>query len=160
MRVDFYCIFPPYPPHTRVKGDVCMTKSETLCRHAALAVLGGMTYNLIELIWRGRTHGSMFLAGGVCFELIGLIARRVRVPFVAKCGLCALAITAVEFVSGCVVNLWLNLAVWDYSHMRFHLKGQVCLLYSVFWLFISAAAMPLYIWAYGRSFRRRLAERS
>ncbi len=136
-----------------------MTKRQTLCRHAALAVLGGLTYNLLELLWRGRTHGSMFIAGGVCFELIGLIARRVRAPLAVKCGLCALAITAVEFISGCVVNLWLNLGVWDYSTMRFHLKGQVCLLYSAFWLILSAAAMPLYVWLYGRLFRRRLAKR-
>ncbi len=137
-----------------------MNKRQAVGLHMGLGVLGGATYTLIELLWRGRTHGSMFVVGGVCFELIGLVARRVRAPLAVKCGLCALAITAVEFVSGCVVNLWLKLAVWDYSTLRFNLKGQVCLLYSAFWLVLSAAAMPLYGWVYRRlALRCHLAKR-
>ncbi len=131
---------------------------QTIYRHAMLAAVGGLSYNLLELVWRGRTHWSMFLVGGACFELIGLIARRVRGPLAAKCGLCSLAITIVEFISGCVVNLWFGMNVWDYSNMRFHLKGQVCLLYSVLWLVISVVAMPVYGWLYLRLFRCRLAE--
>ncbi len=136
-----------------------MQMKQIIRRHAALATVGGLSYNILELIWRGRTHWSMFLVGGVCFELIGLIARRVRAPLVAKCGLCSLGITAVEFVSGCIVNLWWGMRVWDYSDMRFNLKGQVCLLYSAFWLAISLVAMPVYGWLYTRLFRRRLAKR-
>ena len=32
---------------------------------------GGATYLTIELLFRGRSYGSMFLAGGLCFLLIG-----------------------------------------------------------------------------------------
>ncbi len=135
-----------------------MVKKQTVCRHAALAVIGGVLYTGLELAWRGRTHGSMFAVGGVCFELIGLIARCVRAPLVLKCGLCSLGITAVEFISGCIVNLWLGWRVWDYSGMRFHLKGQICLLYSLLWLGISTIAMPVYGWLYARLFRCRLAK--
>ncbi len=124
-----------------------------------MAMIGGLAYNLLELLWRGRTHWSMFLVGGGCFELIGLIARRVRAPLAVKCGLCALGITAAELVSGCVFNLWLGMAVWDYNGMRFNIKGQVCLLYSAFWMLISLAAMPVYAALYTRLFRRRLAKR-
>ena len=111
---------------------------------AELTVIGGLGYNLIELIWRRRTHWSMFLVGGVCFQLIGQVGRRVKAPLPIKCGLCALGITAVELVSGCILNLGLKLNVWDYSRMKYNIKGQVCLLYSVFWLLLSVAAMPLY----------------
>ena len=31
---------------------------------------GGSAYVLVELLWRGRSHFSMFLLGGLCFWLI------------------------------------------------------------------------------------------
>lgn len=94
----------------------------------------------------------MFLVGGTCFHLIGKIGSRFRTWNIArKCALCSLAVTAVEYVSGCLFNLRLKLNVWDYSEMPFNLNGQVCLLYTVLWGFLSATAMPLY-----RFFRRRL----
>ncbi len=103
-------------------------------------------YNLIELLWRGRTHWSMFFVGGACFEIIGSIHTRLRHhPLPVRCTLCAVAVTAVELVSGCVLNLWLGLKVWDYSTRRFHIKGQVCLLYSLFWLILSGLACPVYL---------------
>ena len=109
-----------------------------------LTVIGGLGYNLIELLWRRRTHWSMFLVGGACFQLIGQVGRRVRAPLAVKSGLCALGITAVELISGCILNLGLKLNVWDYSHNKWNIKGQVCMLYSVLWLLLSIAAMPLY----------------
>ncbi len=121
-----------------------MNKQQTRRLNAEMTVIGGLGYNLIELLWRGRTHWSMFLVGGACFHLIGQIGRRVRAPLAAKCGLCALGVTAVELVSGCILNLWWKLGVWDYSRQRWNIKGQVCLLYSVLWLLLSAAAIPLY----------------
>ncbi len=136
-----------------------MNRRQMVRLHIEMAVIGGLSYNLLELLWRGRTHWSMFFIGGVCFELIGLVVRRVRVPYTAKCGLCALTITVIEFISGCIINLWLKLAVWDYGTMRFNIKGQVCLLYSIFWLVISAVVMPLYGLLYKQLFRRRLTKR-
>ena len=111
---------------------------------AEMTAIGGLGYNLIELLWRGRTHWSMFFVGGACFQLIGQVGHRVKAPLAVRCGLCALGVTAVELVSGCILNLWLKLGVWDDSRMKYNIKGQVCLLYSVFWLLLSAAALPLY----------------
>ena len=45
-------------------------------------------------------------------------------------------VTALEFLTGCVVNLRLHWAVWDYSANRFQLLGQVCALYSFLWVFV------------------------
>ena len=30
-------------------------------------LIGSFGYGLIEILWRGRTHFSMLLAGGICF---------------------------------------------------------------------------------------------
>ena len=121
-----------------------MEKRQTRRLSAEMAVIGGVGYNVIELLWRGRTHWSMFLVGGACFHLIGQVGQRVRAPLAIKSALCALGVTLVELLSGCVLNLWLKLGVWDYSGNKWNVKGQVCLLYSVLWLLLSAAAMPLY----------------
>ena len=40
-------------------------------KQAVLFYLGGCAYMGLELLWRGRSHGSMFVAGGTCFLLIG-----------------------------------------------------------------------------------------
>ena len=38
-----------------------------------LFLIGGRIYTWIELLWRGRTHWSMFILGGLCFVLMGLL---------------------------------------------------------------------------------------
>ena len=35
-----------------------------------LFLFGGVGYGLVELIWRGRTHPSMVITGGICFLLV------------------------------------------------------------------------------------------
>ena len=113
--------------------------------HALLGLLGGGAYNVIEILWRGHTHWSMFVVGGVCFLLIGKIhAKAKQWGKGLCCVLSAVAVTAVEFASGCVVNRWLHWNVWDYSFLPFNLLGQVCLLYSVLWGGLSLVAAPLY----------------
>ena len=38
---------------------------------------------------------------------------------------CGAAITATELLSGLLLNSWLELALWDYRHSRYHLYGQI-----------------------------------
>ncbi len=122
-----------------------MSKKQKYVLHFCLFLLGGALYTAIELLWRRRTHISMFGVGGLCFLLMGQIHTRLeRWSLPGRCGLCSLAVTAVEFVSGCILNRWLGLGVWDYSDRKCHLLGQVCLLYSLFWLGLAALAWPVY----------------
>ena len=44
-----------------------------LLKYYTLGTLGGLIYVFIELMWRGYSHWSMFLLGGVCFIALGLI---------------------------------------------------------------------------------------
>lgn len=106
-----------------------------------LFLLGGMLYNFIEILWRGRTHWSMFLVGGVCFRLIGKIYSVFsKINLFARCLLSSVAVTAVEFLSGCYFNLHLKLEVWNYAGRPLNICGQVCLLYSFFWGILSIPA--------------------
>ena len=43
-----------------------------------------MFYCGVELLWRGWTHGSMFLLGAVCFYLVGSLDRRWHLPVLAQ----------------------------------------------------------------------------
>ena len=53
-------------------------------------------------------------------------------------------ITAAEFAAGCILNLGLGLAVWDYSDMPFQLLGQICLPYSILWAVLAMVASALH----------------
>ena len=107
-------------------------------------ILGGAAYQLIELLWRGFTHPSMFVAGGLCFIAIDSIYKLLgKKSLILAAVVCGIAITAVELIIGSVVNIGLGLQVWDYSNVPFNFMGQICLLYSVMWMALSIPAMYL-----------------
>ena len=43
-----------------------------------LYCIGGVVYALIEIMWRGYTHWSMVILGGLCFLLIGGINEHIE----------------------------------------------------------------------------------
>ncbi len=110
-----------------------------------LMAVGGMLYALFEIGFRGYTHWTMIIVGGLCFYLIGLINEIIpwRMKIWKQCLIGSLVVTAVEFVSGCIINLWLGWGVWDYSDMPFNILGQVCLPFSALWVLLSALAIIL-----------------
>ena len=106
-------------------------------------VFGGIGYGSLELVWRGYTHWTMILTGGVCCALMQLIATRMREALWKKWVMCAAVITTVEFVVGCVVNLKLGWQVWDYSSVRGNLLGQICPQFSLCWLALSVPGVAV-----------------
>ena len=107
--------------------------------------VGGFAYCGIETLFRGYSHISMLIAGGVCFLLIDYINQRYKdeIPLAARMFLAALAITTVELLAGLIVNLWMHLNVWDYSDQPLNAWGQICPLFSLIWFFLSAPAIWL-----------------
>lgn len=109
---------------------------------ALLFLLGAVGYPLIELLWRGRTHWTMSLAGGLAMVLLLQISRTaLPLPLMWVAG--ALAITAVELAIGYVVNVRLGWAVWDYSALPLNLMGQICLPFTAVWLLLSIPGIAL-----------------
>lgn len=105
--------------------------------------IGGGGYVALELLYRGRSHISMFAAGGVCFLLIGQLDRlRLAWPVKMVCG--AGIITCVEFLTGLLVNR--NYQVWDYRDQPGNLMGQICPRFMLLWILLSLLAMVLYRW--------------
>jgi len=106
--------------------------------------IGAVGYGLLEILWRGRTHWSMALAGGISFLGLSKISCFFKKASLLKkaiigCGF----ITTVEYVFGLIFNVILKRKVWDYSKMPLNIGGQVCALYSFFWLILSFLFIPL-----------------
>lgn len=122
-----------------------MTKAEEKRASQLLFLTGSCGYPALELLWRGRTHYSMALAGGVCMVLIYKVCcerlgnRKISIRCLAGSGI----ITGVELAVGLVFNGLLGQQVWDYSNMPLNLMGQICLPYSMLWCGLSLPAMAL-----------------
>lgn len=119
-----------------------------ILKNMTLCCVGGALYIVIELLWRGYSHWTMFILGGICFFYIGLINEEFTwdMPLVKQMFIGAIVITMWEFLFGIIVNGVYNLNVWDYSNMPFNILGQICLPYCILWFFISLPAIVLDDW--------------
>lgn len=100
-------------------------------------IFGGLYYCFLEALFRGYTHWTMGVTGGACFLGLFIITIKGRKqPMLLLCLEGSLLITALEFTAGSIVNLLLGWHVWDYSALRFHLLGQISLVYSIVWFFL------------------------
>lgn len=111
-------------------------------RGAAMFLLGGVGYVSMELLWRGWSHISMFLAGGTCFLLLGALNRVKKIPLLLRGLVGAGIITGVELVTGLLFNA--DFHVWDYRAVPMNFLGQICLPFTALWVPISIGAMILY----------------
>ncbi len=50
----------------------------------------------------------------------------------------ALCITAVEYLTGLFCIRFLNVRLWDYSNLRWNIKGIICFRFTVYWYILSA----------------------
>lgn len=121
-----------------------------------LFLFGGATYALLEVIWRGYTHVTMFVLGGVLFLVLGALNENLLewdTPLFIQGLIGAVVVTSAELISGIVLNLWLGMNVWSYSDIPFNFMGQICLPFSLLWVPVSMAAIVLddYIrfWLFG-----------
>ncbi|MEG0615327.1 MAG: hypothetical protein RR540_06175 [Oscillospiraceae bacterium] len=110
--------------------------------NSLIFAIGGGLYSLIEIIWRGYTHWSMAITGGICFVLMYKLDTSLpENKLWKKCILGSVVITSAEFFVGLIVNVWLKWKVWDYSNIPTNIFGQICLPFSVLWFWISLPAV-------------------
>ena len=114
-----------------------------LLRKPILFAVGGVGYVLLEFLWRGWSHISMFAAGGVCFLLLGRLEEtEPKLPAAVRPLAGAAIITMVELAAGLAVNR--DYAVWDYRDRPGNFCGQICPLFSVLWIGVAWAAGRMY----------------
>jgi len=117
-----------------------MTK---IYKYMLIFAFGAAGYGAIELAFRGRTHWTMLITGGVCFVIIYMIALSRKIRKWQKWLLGGLAITLVEFAVGAVVNIGLGWKVWNYSNMPYNILGQICPTFSAMWCLLCIPMMWL-----------------
>lgn len=131
-----------------------MSKAGERVLSVLLWTWGGTVYFLLEVIWklaRGEPERiswtMLVLAGLLCIPVERAGA---ELPWTCPLWLqalaCAALVTAVELAAGCVLNLWLGLGVWDYSHLPGNLWGQVCPQFSALWWALCLVFIPVFDW--------------
>ena len=110
-------------------------------------IIFGLMYVTIELLYRGHTHYRMFIVGGVCGVLIGLINDNTPdMPLLPQCVLGAVIITVIELLTGLFLNVYLGLNVWDYSNQPFNFMGQICPQFCIIWCILSILVIRIDDW--------------
>ena len=151
---------------TRHRHHEPLGAMNTVKHHLVILAVMGMLFMVCEVIIRvigypapgridmtvmsfwafcGYTSLWMFPVGGVCGLLIGLMNEKIlaaKLPSRLQVLLGGVIITAIELVSGLVLNVWLDLGIWDYSTFPLNFMGQICLPASLLWV----AMTPLAMW--------------
>lgn len=103
----------------------------------ALFAVGAAGYSLLEVLWRGYTHWSMTVTGGLCLTVIYRLCAVVdKTERLWRCLAASAVIIGSEYLVGCVVNLWLGQQVWDYSAQRHNCRGQICARFCCLWFLL------------------------
>ena len=126
----------------RIKKETLINK---LVKYPVIFLIGAIVYMGIEILWRGYTHWTMGVLGGIILILIGLIDEVARedIPLLWQAPIGSIIITLLEYYAGWILNIKLNLDIWDYSDLPFNVDGQVCLPFSLLWMLLSVVAVWL-----------------
>lgn len=110
-------------------------------------IFSGGLYYFCELIWRHYSHPSMFILAGFLGILIGFLNDTVftyDTDFIIQVFAATILCVIGEGITGCIVNIHLGLNVWDYSGLvGNYFFGQCNIFFTLFWVLISAAAIPI-----------------
>lgn len=114
----------------------------------------GTLYFFIEVAWK-TAHGNPEMISWTMLALAIVLAIPLErfgdelpweMPLLAQSAICGLAITVVEFAAGLVLNVWLNMGIWDYSDMPGNILGQVCPQFLVIWVVLAAVGIVMLDW--------------
>lgn len=124
-------------------------------KYIVLFLIGGAAYFGIEILWRGYSHWTMFLLGGLCFVIVGALNNWLpwEMDIEKQVGIGAIIITVLEFIVGVIVNLVLKWNVWDYSLLPFNILGQISLPFTLIWIVLSAAIIVVDDWVRYKVFK-------
>lgn len=114
-------------------------------KNGILFLIGGAGYLAIELCYRGWSHWTMFVLGGLCFVLMGHLGRQTpRMSLPAQMLFGAAICTGGELLFGLLFNR--DYAIWDYRRQMYNFGGQICLAFSMLWIPVSFGAILIFDW--------------
>lgn len=131
-----------------------MTRYSNAVLSVLLWFFGGTLYFLLEVAYKTAT-GSPERISWTMLVLAVILCIPVErcgyqlpweTPLWLQALCCAVLVTLVEFIAGCVLNLWIGLDIWDYSDIPFNLLGQICFPFSVVWLVLCFLFIVVFDW--------------
>ncbi len=120
-------------------------KRKIIINSSVLFLLGGSLYYALEIIFRGYSHYSMFIAGGLSIVSINVVCRKITLfknrNVIIKAIIGGVIITAIEFLIGILFNIILKENVWDYTSLTMNILGQICIPFTFLWIALSFPAL-------------------
>ena len=113
----------------------------------------GFIYCMIEILFRGWSHWSMFVLAGFlgvfCVDSVNNVLS-FDCDYIVQILISTILCTIGEGISGIILNVWLQLNVWDYSKMAFgtFFFGQCNVVFCIAWLLIVGLFAIFYCDAY------------
>ena len=131
-----------------------MTRWSKWVLSVLLWFFGGTLYFLLEVAFKTATGHPERISWTMLLVAILLTIPVERAgaelpwacPLCLQAAVCAALVTAVELAAGMLLNVWLELNVWDYSAMAFNLWGQICPQFSALWWALCLVFIPVFDW--------------
>lgn len=133
----------------RINSHTWVFVLKKLLEYATLMMVGGLAYYGVEILYRGFSHWSMMILGGLCLICVGVqneLKCMSKLGIIPQMAVGAIIITVLEFIAGCILNLWLGWEIWDYSNVPGNILGQICLPFTGFWFLLSGVAIVVDDW--------------
>ncbi|NCC86984.1 MAG: hypothetical protein EOM05_03825 [Clostridia bacterium] len=125
-----------------------------LYEYIIIFCIGAIGYGSIELLWRGFTHWTMIITGGiVLLTLYILNTKIIKGSLFKRCIIGCFTITGIEFVVGYIVNIVCKMNVWNYSKQPMQILGQICPLFTLLWFLLCIPATLLCMFTYKKIFK-------
>lgn len=121
------------------------TMKKTILKNVVLSVVGGLSYGIIELIYRQKTYYLMILCGAIAIILLDKINDYISwdMDILLQGCIGSLIITGMEFIIGNLYLMGIVPKMWDYSNVWLNYKGIICLPFSLIWILLSICAILL-----------------
>ncbi len=106
---------------------------------------GGGTYTAIELLYRNKTYIQMYVLGGICFLLCGLLNEFYKwdMDLIKQTLFGGAIVTFLEFTTGMIFNVWLKMDMWSYADLKYNIFGQIAPQFIIVWIFLSLVAIVM-----------------
>lgn len=116
-----------------------------LSKYVFLFWFGGSFYVTLEVLWRGYSHWAMIVLAGIVFIAIGLLNEiwSWETSLCLQVTVGTVIATIGEFITGCIVNLWLGWNIWSYEGMWGNVLGQVTPQFILLWVPVTLLAIVL-----------------
>ena len=116
-----------------------------IIKYCVIFVVGAVVYMTIEILYRGYTHWSMGILGGIALILVGIIDELTTedLPLLVQAPIASIIITLLEYYAGCILNIKLGMDIWDYSDLPLNVDGQICIYFSLAWMVLGMVAVVI-----------------